>query len=189
MTGTKDKTPAGKVSWETRAHRISSVSYHPESKLLKPGKYYVLGRKDADLLISSKKISREHVTFTLSEFPTSRVVSRPCFLLSTFIIILVKGDPTFKPKARLQNPRNKPITVQRETNLITLDPSSSIELSDGDAIHLVGGITVVFVTKEPRKPTMIEHVSLVGSLGIRFVVESLQLLLWTKSAVQTLVGI
>ena len=139
---------AQKVSWEILVHCISSVSRHLESKFLKPGKRYVLGRKDANLLISSKKISREHVAFTLSEFPTSRVVSRPCFLFSTFIITLVKGDPTFKPKARLQNPRNKPITIQRGTNLITLDPSSSTELSNEDAIHLVGGITIVFVTKE-----------------------------------------
>ncbi|KAF9651006.1 hypothetical protein BDM02DRAFT_3267528 [Thelephora ganbajun] len=95
-------------------------------KLLKPGKRYVLGRKDASLLIPNKKISREHVTFNLSEFPTSQV-----------------DNPTFKPKVRLQNPRNKPITIQRGINLITLDPSSSTELWDGDAIHLVGGITVV----------------------------------------------
>ena len=75
MTGTKDKTLAGKVSWEICVRCISSVGYHLESKLLKPGKRYVLGRKDVDLLISSKKISREHVAFTLSEFPASRVVS------------------------------------------------------------------------------------------------------------------
>lgn len=148
MTETKDKTLAGKVSWEICIPRILSVSCHLESKLLRPGKRYTLGRKDADLLILEKKISREHVTFTLSEFPTSSVVSRPYFVFSAFVIILAKGDPTFKPKVRLQNPRNKPISIQRGTNLIPLDPSSSTELSDGDAIHLAGGITIVFVTKE-----------------------------------------
>jgi hypothetical protein len=148
------------VSWEIRVRYISSISHHLESKLLKPGKRYVLGRKDTALLISSKKISREHVTFTLSEFPTSRVVSPPRLPLSTFVIVLVKGDPTFKPKAWLQNPRNKPITIQRGINLIILDPSSSTELSNGDAIHLVGGITVVFVTKQPRNSTVIEYVFL-----------------------------
>lgn len=93
-----------------------------------------------------------------------------------FILNLVQDDPTFKPKARLHNPRNKHITIQRGINLITLDPSSSTELWDGDAIHLVGGITVVFVTKESRKPIATEHVSLPGSLGINCVVEALQLL-------------
>ena len=68
-----------------------------------------------------------------------------------------QDDPTFKPKARLQNPRNKPITIQRGTNLITLNPSSSTELWDGDAIHLVGGVTVVFVTVAPRKPIATKH--------------------------------
>ena len=62
---------------------------------------------------------------------------------------LVQGDPTFTPKVSLKNPRNKPITIQRGINLITLNPSSSTELRDGDAIHLVGGITAVFVTQEP----------------------------------------
>lgn len=76
----KDKTVAGKVSWEIHITCISFVlHYYPESKLLKPGKRYVLGRKEADLLISSRKVSREHVTFTLSEFPASNVVSRLCF--------------------------------------------------------------------------------------------------------------
>lgn len=75
-------------------------------------------------------------------------MSRSRFLLSSAPSILVQDDPTFKPKARLQELRNKSITIQRGISLITLDPSSSTELWDGDAIHLVGGVTVVFVTKE-----------------------------------------
>lgn len=108
----------------------------------------MLGRKDTDLLIQSKKISREHVVFDISEFPTPRVVSQPHCPLFSVSSILVQDDPTFKPKARLQNPRNKPITVQRGANIITLDPSSSAELWDGDVIQLVGATTVMFVTKE-----------------------------------------
>ena len=78
----KDKTLARKVSWGISCIVYLICQLSLESKLLKPGKRYVLGRKDADILISSKKISREHVTFTLSEFPTSCVVSRPCSLVS-----------------------------------------------------------------------------------------------------------
>lgn len=60
-----------------------------EYKLLKPGKRYVLGRKDTDLLIQRKKVSREHVVFNVSEFPTSCVVSHPYCLLSDAFSILV----------------------------------------------------------------------------------------------------
>ena len=190
MTETKGKTLVWKVSREIPITCISSFNHHhPESKLLKPGKHYVLGRKEADLLISSRKVSREHVTFTLSEFPTSSVVSRVCFLLQVFIPMLVKGDTAFKPKARLQNPRNKPITIQRGANLITLDPSSSVDLSSGDLIHLVGGITIVFVTKKNLESRPRLSTSLLGSLGIHFVAEALQALLWTGSPAQTLVWI
>lgn len=108
----------------------------------------MLGRKGADLIVQNKRISREHVTFDISGFPTSRVVSQSHYLFSSVFLTLVQDDPTFKPNARLQNPRNKPITVQRGTNIITLDSSSSTELWDGDTIQLVGGITVVLVTKE-----------------------------------------
>jgi len=83
----KGKILARKVSRELSCvvSNLSAVTL--ESKLLKPGKVYVLGRKDADLLIPGKKISREHVKFTLSEFPTSRVVSRPRRLHLKFIPI------------------------------------------------------------------------------------------------------
>ena len=47
----------------------------------------------------------------------------------------------------------------------------------------------MFVTTKPREQTAIEYVSLVGSLGIHFVVESLQLLPWTGSPAQTSVRI
>jgi len=102
---------------------------------------------------------------------------------------LFQDDPTFKPKARLQNPRNKPITIQRGINLITLNPSSSTELWDGDAIHLVGGITVVFVAAAPRKPITTKHAPLTGYLGIHFVAGPLQPLRWTRSPVRVSVCI
>ena len=155
-------------------YRVSSVSRYLESKFLKPGKHYVLGRKGADLLISSKKISREHVTFTLSDFPASRVVSKSRLLLPGFISILVQDDVMFKPKARLENPRNKPITIQRGINLITLDPSSNTELWDGDAIHLVGGVTVMSVIESLKTRSRLSMSSLVGSPGIHFAVDALQ---------------
>jgi hypothetical protein len=108
-----------------------------------------------------------------------------------YLSILVQDDPTFKPKARLQELRNKSITIQRGTGLITLDPSSSTELWDGDAIHLVGGITVVFVTKGYRNAVTAEHVNipLAGSLGIRFVAEAPHPLQWTRNHVGTSVSI
>lgn len=109
-------------------------------------------------------------------FRISHLSCRKSTVLSTLEVHsnLVQDDPTFKPKARLQNPRNKPITIQRGINLITLNPSSSTELWDGDAIHLVGGITVVFVAVAPRNPIATKHAPPVGSLGIHFAVGLLQ---------------
>ena len=85
--GDEGQDPSPESESVALVHRIPSANCHLESKLLKPGKRYVLGRKGVELLIPSKKISREHVTFTLSEFPTSRVVSQIYHLLSRFILI------------------------------------------------------------------------------------------------------
>ena len=102
---------------------------------------------------------------------------------------LVQDDPTFKPKARLQNPRNKPVTIQRGINLITLNPSSSNELWDGDVIHLVGGITVAFVAVAPRKNIATKHAAPTGYLGIHFAAGPLQPLRRTRSPVQVSVRV
>jgi hypothetical protein len=139
--------------------------YCLESKLLKPGKRYILGRKDTDLLIQSKKISREHVAFNISEFPTSRVVSYTLHL-STLgqLFNLVQDDPAFKPKARLQNLRNKPLTIRRGENLITANSSSGSDLCDGDTIHLVGGVIVMSVVKGYRYPLLADCLSVLQDL-------------------------
>ena len=163
-----------------------NTSTRLEPKLLKPGRRYVLGRRDADLLIPSKKVSREHVTLNISEFPTSCVVSSPHHLFSDVFSLSIQGDPTFKPDARLQNPRNKPIIIRRGANEIILNPSSSTELCSGDAIQLIGDIIVVFVVKDHRNSFPTEYVSLVGSLGIHFVVTAPQLLWWIENLVQSL---
>jgi hypothetical protein len=77
-----------------------------------------------------------------------------------------------------------PSQYKEESSLITLDPSSSTELWDGDAIHLVGGVTVVFVTKEYPNTIATEYfMSLSGSLGIHFAAEAPQLVRWTRNPV------
>ncbi len=106
--GDEGQDPSTESESGALVYHISPVSRHLDSKLLKPGKLYALGRKDADLLIPSKKISREHVTFTLSEFPTARVVSRPRHPLSRFILIsfrvIQRSDQKYGYKTRATNP-------------------------------------------------------------------------------------
>lgn len=103
-------------------------------------------------------------------------------------LILVQDDPAFKPKARLQNPRNKPITIQRGAHLNPLDPSSSTELLDGDAIHLVGGITIVFVIGGIEYFAAAEGAFLAGSPGVDSAAGSPQISQWIGNPVRALVG-
>ena len=46
-----------------------------ESKLLKTGRKYVLGRKDRHLVINHKKVSHDHAEFTVGAYTHDDVVS------------------------------------------------------------------------------------------------------------------
>lgn len=46
-----------------------------ETKLLKPGKTYVLGRKDRPLLVNHKSISRDHLSFIVGDYTVEDAVS------------------------------------------------------------------------------------------------------------------
>ena len=53
---------------------LIDVALSIESKLLKPSKTYVLGRKERPLVVNHKSISRDHVSFTVGDYTEEDVV-------------------------------------------------------------------------------------------------------------------
>ncbi|KAK7679065.1 hypothetical protein QCA50_018010 [Cerrena zonata] len=86
-----------------------------KTKLLKPGKTYVLGRKDRPLLVNHKSISRDHLSFTVGDYTVEDA-----------------SNPDKKPSLELRNSGSKPRKVIRGSETIPLNPQSSCELQDGD---------------------------------------------------------
>jgi len=65
----KDPDPLPETSMEANTSL-------PETKLLRSGKKYPLGRKDRELLVNNKKISRDHCEFTVGPYTEEDMVHR-----------------------------------------------------------------------------------------------------------------
>ncbi|KAJ7677500.1 hypothetical protein B0H17DRAFT_1015824 [Mycena rosella] len=95
-----------------------------KTKLLKTGKTYSLGRKDA-LLIRNKRISgRGHAVFTVGEFTPEDAM-----------------DPSTRPTLELAVAR-KSVQYNRAGESITVNPDSTAELEDGDILSVVLDVLV-----------------------------------------------
>ena len=128
---------------------VSIAHFLKELKLLRPGKTYPLGRKQKhplQLVLSHPKISGEHLTFVVGNFPVDSVVSP----LNNFVPIpsetVSQNDTTFRPTLKIQNHRTKPLQVSRTINgsvtRHTIQATSEDEVSPGDCIALVTGIYI-----------------------------------------------
>lgn len=53
---------------------------------MKPGREYVVGRKDCSLLINHKRVSRKHLVFSVGEYKEEDVVSCGSFDIRTLLI-------------------------------------------------------------------------------------------------------
>ncbi|KAJ7259594.1 hypothetical protein B0H12DRAFT_1232065 [Mycena haematopus] len=104
-----------------------------KTKLLKPNKDYALARKDVELCINLKKISRppdkEKNTrpqgiFTVGKFTSKDVV-----------------DPTTRPSLRYAN-TSKIASVQRGDELHAVNPDQTFELLDGDVMTVASRVTI-----------------------------------------------
>ncbi|EGN97494.1 hypothetical protein SERLA73DRAFT_124187 [Serpula lacrymans var. lacrymans S7.3] len=94
-----------------------------KTKLLKTGKKYSLGRKEQPLVINNKKISREHVKFTVGTYLQENM-----------------DDVSFIPKLNVFNAKKTILNIIRDTETIVVNPTESYELQDGDAVHVLGGL-------------------------------------------------
>ena len=79
VTGPFDGETIGEVNFHSMPGCLSVniaqlIGDHSESKLLKPGKQYVLGRKKKDLIVNHKSISSEHLAIIVGEYTEEDVV-------------------------------------------------------------------------------------------------------------------
>ncbi|OJA21135.1 hypothetical protein AZE42_04352 [Rhizopogon vesiculosus] len=94
-----------------------------KTKLLKPGKKYALGRKDRALVINNKKISRDSCEFRVGSYAPDNMV-----------------DTSYIPTLEVVNNKDKTLTVKRQGNDVTCNPSASITLEDGDRVTVIAGV-------------------------------------------------
>ncbi|KAF9242787.1 hypothetical protein BU15DRAFT_43327 [Melanogaster broomeanus] len=96
-----------------------------KTKLLKTGRKIPLGRKDRQLVVSNKKISRDHCEFTVGPYTQDDMV-----------------NPSFVPTLEIYNAKEKPMSIDRDGEAAIVNPSCSCELKSGDKIHIVVGISL-----------------------------------------------
>lgn len=96
-----------------------------KTKLLVAGKKYNLGRKDRQLVVNNKKISRDHCDFTVGPYAEENL-----------------DDPCFVPRLEIYNAKEKAMSIDRGGEPFIVDPLSPYELQSGDTVNIVAGIAV-----------------------------------------------
>ncbi|KIJ67260.1 hypothetical protein HYDPIDRAFT_84074 [Hydnomerulius pinastri MD-312] len=96
-----------------------------KTKLLKTGRKITLGRKERQLLVNNKKISRDHCDFTVGPYSQDDMV-----------------NPSFVPRLDIYNAKEKPISIDRDGEPLLVPSSSSFELKSGDKVHIVVGVSI-----------------------------------------------
>ncbi|KAF7314496.1 CDC73-C domain-containing protein [Mycena kentingensis (nom. inval.)] len=93
---------------------------HTESKLLKPGKTYTVGRKARDINLNSGKVSHDAGFFTVGPFSADDV-----------------GDESTRPKLKFESTTIKgSIQIERDGESSTLDCGKSKKLDHGDTLAI-----------------------------------------------------
>ncbi|TFK51444.1 hypothetical protein OE88DRAFT_1680259 [Heliocybe sulcata] len=98
-----------------------------KTKLLKPGKTYLLGRKpdSSDLCLNHSRISQRHLTLTVGEYTPEDA-----------------ANPSFIPPLHVTNLRDKGFTTLHEDKEILVNPGAAYELQDGDAATLASHVSL-----------------------------------------------
>ncbi|PCH34712.1 hypothetical protein WOLCODRAFT_106435 [Wolfiporia cocos MD-104 SS10] len=102
-----------------------------KDKLLKTGTSYVVGRKEQDLIIRHKKISRKHVRFVISDFPEDKLAD-PDFVPQLWLEVLSDKKEVSR---KLERPKTGEV-------FSVTSGSAQFEMEDGDVVHMVTGIPV-----------------------------------------------
>ncbi|KAI6022042.1 hypothetical protein EDC04DRAFT_3117951 [Pisolithus marmoratus] len=96
-----------------------------KTKLLRAGKKYHLGRKERQLIVNNKKISRDHCDFTVGPYTEDN-----------------QEDPCFVPRLEIYNAKEKAMSIDRGGDPFIVDPLSPYELRSGDTVNIVAGIAI-----------------------------------------------
>ncbi|KAJ7025383.1 proline-rich protein [Mycena alexandri] len=107
---------------------ITEVSGVEKTKLLKTGKTYALGRKEALLNINIKKISRNHGIFTVGKFTEDHVM-----------------DPETRPTLQYTNTNqneSRVVHVQRGDDHLPINVQSTFDLEDGDIVSVASRVLI-----------------------------------------------
>ncbi|EFI26588.1 hypothetical protein CC1G_15802 [Coprinopsis cinerea okayama7 len=99
-----------------------------KTKLLKPDSKYLVGRKDAQILVRNKKISSEHGEFVVDSFSVEQA-----------------GTPGCRPTLTYNNFKKEWLTIRSSGREPQRNPQGQpIEVHSGDTLQIVNGITVQF---------------------------------------------
>lgn len=123
-----------------------------ETKLLKTGKAYSLGRKEQAININWKRVSRKHVLFTVGEFTLDDAVR--AFLCASIkrLRLISQTDPSTRPKLELTNTNEKgrPLSIRRGEATLAVNGGSTTEVLDGDKIMVASHIEIECVLPAVR---------------------------------------
>ncbi|KAI5984547.1 hypothetical protein EDC04DRAFT_2914273 [Pisolithus marmoratus] len=102
-----------------------------KTKLLRAGKKYHLGRKDRQLVVNNKKISRDHCDLTVGPYTEENQLAQKR-----------QEDPCFVPRLEIYNAKEKAMSIDRGGDPFIVDPLSPYELQSGDTVNIVAGIAI-----------------------------------------------
>jgi hypothetical protein len=111
--------------------------------LLKTGTKYVLGRKEGcGLVVNHKKVSKSNGEFIVGSYSGEDVVRCCCivFMRPSHSLTPMKLDPSVIPRLELCNTKDKTLPISRGTDTISINPSATRELKDGDIVTVAGGV-------------------------------------------------
>lgn len=123
--------------------------YVPESKLLKSGKSYLIGRKSTcDLVVNHKKVSHDHGRFEVGGFSPDDVVRTPVLLShprASYPRLQTNVD--YMPTLRILNSKNKTMRIWREgvVDGVIVNPSATELLQHNDKVDIVSGLPLMYV--------------------------------------------
>lgn len=114
-----------------------------ETKLLKTGTSYPLGRKGTPLIVASKKVSGSHCDFFVGKYSVDDLVRPANFIEFRYLKSFGQGDPTKIPTLEFVNRRDKGMRIMRGETQIDVNPSATHELQDGDVVTIVSGGSIM----------------------------------------------
>ena len=157
VTGPFDGEVSNEVGFQSNAYSPlttyqSNPRYVPESKLLKSGKSYVIGRKSTcDLVVNHKKVSHDHGQFIVEGFSPDDVVR-------IHVSLLYRSQPSYpwfqtnvdyKPTLRVLNSKNKTMRIWREGAVdgVIVNPGTTEPLQHDDKVDIVSGLPLTYAPR------------------------------------------